>query len=154
MALDRDIALLAQVPILASFPPDALRLLAFSAESRILRTGDVLFRAGEPSDGGYLVVTGSVGLDSRDDGAPIEHVAGPGTLIGETAMFAETTRPATAIARETSSVLLLRARAMRRLLEESPELALQVHRVLAERLRGFTGELGSVRRSLLSIEGP
>ena len=118
MALDRDIQLLAQVPILSLFDHDALRLLAFSAESRILRAGDVLFRKGEAACGGYLVVSGSIGLDAQEDGALVEHVVVEGALIGEMALFTETVRPATAIAREPSTVLLISARAMRRLLEE------------------------------------
>ena len=58
MALDEDMALLARQPLLSLMDRDALRLLAFAAESRILRAGDVLFRAGEPSDGAVLVVSG------------------------------------------------------------------------------------------------
>ena len=65
MALDDDIALLARQPLLSLMERDALRLLAFAAESRILRAGDVLFRAGEPSDG---AVSGRVRRD-RADGA-------------------------------------------------------------------------------------
>ena len=48
MALDDDMTLLARQPLLSLMERDALRLLAFAAESRILRAGDVLFRAGEP----------------------------------------------------------------------------------------------------------
>ncbi len=153
MALDRDIQLLAQVPILSLFDHDALRLLAFSAESRILRAGDVLFRKGEAAYGGYLVVSGSIGLDAQEDGALIEHVVVEGALIGEMALFTETVRPATAIAREPSTVLLISARAMRRLLEESPEIALRVRQEIAGRALGITRDLGRVRAALMAIDG-
>ena len=65
MALDEDMALLARQPLLSLMERDALRLLAFAAESRILRAGDVLFRAGEPSDGAVLVVSGAIALTAQ-----------------------------------------------------------------------------------------
>ena len=82
MALDDDIALLARQPLLGLMERDALRLIAFAAESRILRAGDVLFRVGEPSDGAVLVISGAVALDSREDGQPAQEIVGPGALIG------------------------------------------------------------------------
>ena len=76
MALDEDMALLARQPLLSLMERDALRLLAFAAESRILRAGDVLFRAGEPSDGAVLVVSGAVALTVQDDGKPATEIIG------------------------------------------------------------------------------
>ena len=114
MALDDDIALLARQPLLSLMERDALRLLAFAAESRILRAGDVLFRVGEPSDGAVLVISGAVALDSREDGQPAQEIVGPGALIGETALFAAVARPVTAIAREPTQVMRLSRSVMRR----------------------------------------
>ena len=54
MALDDDIRLFEQVPIFRLLEPDALRLLAFSAETKLLRAGDVLFAAPARLEGGYL----------------------------------------------------------------------------------------------------
>ena len=85
MALNDDIAFLARQPLLSLMDRDALRLVAFAAESRTLRAGDVLFRRGEGSDGAFLVVSGAVALSRDDDGRPAEEIAGPGALIGELA---------------------------------------------------------------------
>ena len=79
MALDDDIARLARQPLLGLMERDALRLVAFAAESRILRAGDVLFRVGEPSDGAMLVVSGAIALTSEDDGKPASEIVGPGS---------------------------------------------------------------------------
>ena len=54
MSLEDHVAKLARNPILAALGPDALRLLAFSAETRTLRAGDVLFRFNEASNGGFV----------------------------------------------------------------------------------------------------
>ena len=58
MALDDDVRDLARLPLFQEIEPEALRLLAFSAETKILRLGDVLFRKGEPSDSGYFILSG------------------------------------------------------------------------------------------------
>jgi CRP-like cAMP-binding protein len=152
MALDKDIAIMQAQPLLAALPREALRLLAFAAETRVLRAGDILFRKGERADGGYIVVTGLVALDSRDDGSPAVELAAPGYLLGETALFTEVIRPATAIARELSTVMKLPRSVVTRVLVEFPEAAAAIRDAMAERVRGLTAELSGVRRDLSAIE--
>ncbi|WP_376985036.1 cyclic nucleotide-binding domain-containing protein [Bosea sp. R86505] len=152
MALDDDIALLARQPLLGLMERDALRLVAFAAESRILRAGDVLFRVGEPSDGAVLVISGAVALDSREDGQPAQEIVGPGALIGEMALFTAVARPVTAIAREPTQVMRLSRSVMRRVLAESPASAEAVAAAISDRLRGFVDQLSAVREALVAID--
>jgi CRP-like cAMP-binding protein len=119
MALDQEIARLKENPLLSLFDDEALRLIAFSSETRLLRGGDVLFRAGDASDGGFYVVSGTLNLEG--DGMEESH--GPGALIGETALFAQTERPATAIAHGPATVRRIPRHLMRRILEEYPATA-------------------------------
>ena len=65
MALEDDLRNLSRVPFFAALEPDARRLVAFSAETRILRAGDVLFRRGEPSDCAYVLMQGRLCLMRR-----------------------------------------------------------------------------------------
>jgi CRP-like cAMP-binding protein len=152
MALDEDIALLARQPLLSLMERDALRLVAFAAESRVLRAGDVLFRVGEPSDGAVLIISGAVALNSREDGQPAEEIVGPGALIGEMALFASVARPVTAIAREPTQVMRLSRSVMRRVLAESPASAEAVAAAISERLRGFVDQLSAVQDALTAID--
>lgn len=152
MALDDDIALLARQNLLGLMDRDALRLVAFAAESRILRAGDVLFRASESSDSAFLVISGAVALMQGDDGQPADEIAGAGALIGEMALFAAIERPVTAIAREPTQVMKLSRSVMRRVLGESPGSAQAIADAIAERLQGFVGELAGVQAALLDIE--
>ncbi|WP_332681729.1 cyclic nucleotide-binding domain-containing protein [Bosea sp. (in: a-proteobacteria)] len=152
MALNDDIAFLARQPLLSLMDRDALRLVAFAAESRSLRAGDVLFRRGEGSDGAFLVVSGAIALSREDDGRPAAEIAGPGSLIGELALFAALERPATAIAREPTQVMKLSRSVMRRVLAESPDSAEALAQAIEERLKTFTGELASVGMSLRAID--
>ncbi|MGA9487995.1 MAG: cyclic nucleotide-binding domain-containing protein [Methylocella sp.] len=59
-------------------------------------------------------------------------------------MLTETRRPATAIAREPSTVLRISRPLFHRILQEFPESAERLRQSLSERLGQFIGDLGSV----------
>jgi CRP-like cAMP-binding protein len=150
MALEDDIGKLSRNATFAALEPEALRLIAFSAETRILRAGDILFRRDEPSNGGFVVLSGSIALDASDLGASTARIVRPPALIGEIAMLTQTLRPATAIAREPSSVLRISRQLLHRVLNEYPGSAERLRRSLAARLSQFTRELDALRHGVLS----
>jgi CRP-like cAMP-binding protein len=152
MALEQDIDRLASQPLFALLPREALRLIAFAAEARILRAGDVLFRKGEAADAAYLVISGTLALDARDDGSPSAYLAEPDTLIGETAMLAEVQRPATAIAREMTTVMRISRVLMARVLQEFPDSAVTLHQAISDRVAAMAEELDRVRWRLAAID--
>ncbi|MBV8566212.1 MAG: cyclic nucleotide-binding domain-containing protein [Methylobacteriaceae bacterium] len=143
MALDDDVRRLARIPLLAELELEALRLIAFSAEARILRSGDVVFRTGDAADAGYFVMTGSIALATGDGGAA--QVAGPDALIGELALIASSRRPVTATAREPTTVLKISRALFHRVLTEFPASAARMRDLLAKRLATFVGELQRTR---------
>ncbi len=145
MALEDDIGKLGRNATFAALEPEALRLIAFSAETRILRAGDILFRRDEPSNGGFVVLSGSIALDASDLGSSTARIVRPPALIGETALLTQTLRPATAIAREPSSVLRISRQLFHRVLHEHPASAERLHGSLAARLSQFTRELDALR---------
>ena len=75
MGLEDDIGKLARIPAFAVIEPEALRLIAFSAETRILRA-DVLFRRDEISNDGFVVLAGSIAMDASGDGAITARIGG------------------------------------------------------------------------------
>jgi len=152
MGLEEIIGKLARIPAFAGFEPEALRLLAFSAETRILRAGDVLFRRDEISNDGFVVLVGSIAMDASGDGAVTARIVRPPALIGDLALLTQTRRPATAIAREPSTVLRISRLLFRRVLNEFPDSAERLRQSLGARLLQFTGELASVRRGRLTPE--
>ena len=152
MALEDDIAILHQAPLFHLLSRDALRLVAFAAENRMLRAGDVLFRKGDRSDGGYVVSRGAIALDSRDDGSPAAFIGGPGALIGQAALFTRIERTATATAREPSTVIRISPSLVRRVLEEFPDAAAAMQAALTAELGDLTRGLERVRQDLLAID--
>ncbi|MGO4570797.1 cyclic nucleotide-binding domain-containing protein [Microvirga sp. 2TAF3] len=153
MALEDDIGILMQAPLFSLLDRDALRLVAFASESRTLRAGDTLFRKGDRSDGGYVVSRGAIALDVPDDGSPTAFIAGPGSLIGQAALFTRIERPATATAREPSTVIRVSPSLMRRVLEEFPAAAAAMHEAMAQDLTRLTRSLEHVRQKLIAIDG-
>jgi CRP-like cAMP-binding protein len=153
MGLDELIGKLARNPTFAVIEPEALRLIAFSAETRILRAGDVLFRRDELSNDGFLLLAGSIAMDASGHGAAPARIVWPPGLIGDLALLTQTWRPATAIARERSTVLRISRYLFHRVLREFPDSAERLRRSQGARLLQFTGELGSVRRGRLTPEG-
>lgn len=151
MALEDDIALLSQVSLFQDMDRDVLRLIAFAAEMRTLRAGDVLFRKNELSDSGFVVARGSIALIDGDANN-VQGIAGPGTLLGELALVAETRRPVTAVAREHAALLRLSRAMFRRTLDEYPRLAQKLLADLRSRVTTLSGELMQVREALQRID--
>jgi len=141
MALDDDVFHLTRNAAFLGFEPEALRLIAFSAEKRILRAGDVLFRRGEPADGGIAVMSGSIALTAKDDASAADRIVGPQSLVGELALITETQHAVTAIAREPSSVLKISRMLFRRVLQEFPISAEKMRETLEKNLQNFVGTL-------------
>jgi CRP-like cAMP-binding protein len=149
MGLEDDVGKLACNPTFAALEPEALRLIAFAADRRVLHAGDVLFRRDEISNDGFVVLTGSIALDPSGQGAATARIVRPPGLVGDLALVTETRRPATAIAREPSTVLRISRQLFHRVLNEFPGSSEQLRQSFSARLDQFMSELDSVRRSRL-----
>ena len=66
MSIETDIRNLTQIPVFGILDEDARRLIAFAAETRILRASDILFRRGDKSDCAYVLTSGVIALDARE----------------------------------------------------------------------------------------
>ena len=77
-------------------------------------------------------------------------LAGPGTLLGESALLAETRRPATATAREDSVVLRISRAMFLKMLDGYPDAAQRLRDVIAARADQWGREIENVRAALAS----
>jgi CRP-like cAMP-binding protein len=148
MTIEDDIIFFERVPTLGLLGRDALRILAIGAESRYVHGGEVLFTAGDPADAGYVIQEGSFSLASGQASAGAPVVVGRGTLIGELALMTETTRPATAIALEPSTVLRIPRGLFLKMLDGYPSAAEKLRDILATRSDQSTADLYAVRSNL------
>ncbi len=148
MTIEDDIAYLERIPLLRRLGADALRIVAIGVESYDLQPGQILFAAGDAADGAYIIQRGSVGLKPERSGEP-EVIAGPGTLLGESALLAETRRPATATAREGATVMRISRGMFLRMLEGYPDAAHRLRELMASRADQWAREMEKVRATLL-----
>jgi CRP-like cAMP-binding protein len=142
MTIDEEISNLRRIPLFAAFETDALRMLALAAEPRVLRTGEALFRRGEPSDGGFILTEGAIALEAQDDAG--DPVIEPWALIGEMALVSPSTRPVTARALDTSVVLAVRRAQFHHILEQHPATAARMRDFLRDRLVAFTRQAAAL----------
>ena len=147
MTIEDEIAFLEQVPFFRTLSGGALRSLAIAAETYSMQPGEVLFMAGEAADGAYIIQQGSVSL-KPEKGSSDEIIAGPGTLLGETALLTRTTRPATATAREASTVLRVSRSTFLKILDSYPEAAQRLRELFVSRSDQWTREMENVRAAL------
>lgn len=151
MTIEDDIAFFEQVPTLGLLGRDALRILAIGAESRYVHSGENLFGIGDEADAGFVVQEGSFRLASGRSEEDL--VVGRGTLIGELALLAETTRPATATALEPSTVLRVPRSLFLKMLDGFPAAARQLRDALAARSEQATDAIYNVR-GILDVRTP
>jgi CRP-like cAMP-binding protein len=145
LALDDDIRSLSGVSLFGSFTQDQLRLLAFGAESMRVSVGRDLYQEGEPADGAFVVVNGTVGLfHERESGRIDVGRAKAGSLLGEFALIAETTHLTGAAALTDLELLKINRRLFRRILEEYPETAAALHRRMVANFKTMVAEIARV----------
>ncbi len=94
--------------------------------------GQTIFQEGEPGDRLYIVVEGQV--DIIADHQLLETVE-PGGILGELALIDDKPRSAMAVARTDCLLTPIGRQHFLTLVQRTPRFALQVMRVMAERLR-------------------
>jgi CRP-like cAMP-binding protein len=96
--------------------------------------GDTIVREGAPATEMYLVREGRVSIEVH--GKVVEQV-GPGGIFGEMALIANAARSAAVVAAEDCKVIPVDQRLFLILVQEMPNFALDVMRVLSRRLRNM-----------------
>jgi CRP-like cAMP-binding protein len=145
MSIEDDIAFFERVPTLSLLGRGALRILAIGVDSRYVHSGEVLFRAGENADCGFVIQEGLLRLSTEASANGKSITVGPGTLLGELALLTGTRRPATATAIEPSTVLRIPRPLFMKMLEGYPDAAQRLREILTRRIEESARDIESVR---------
>ena len=100
--------------------------------SRSYKAGDLVVSEGEAAKEMFVVRSGRVSI--RVHGETVEEV-GPGGMFGEMALIDHSPRSATIVAEEESVLVPINERLFVILVQDTPFFALDVMRVLVERIR-------------------
>jgi len=144
MSLESNVRRMAGTRPFDLLPREAVQLIAFSCERRMLKAGESLFNPGEPADAAYFVLSGELSLAIDDAERRVE----PGALVGETALMADVKRRASAKATEDSELLRIPGAVFRRVLSEFPRAAVKVRAAAVARARDFVDQLDEKRARL------
>jgi len=102
--------------------------------------GERIFIEHEPGTAMYVVCRGAVDVTSF--GKVLDKV-GPGGVFGEMALIDDAPRAAAAQASQPTEVAVIDKRTFLTLISEEPEFALQIMKLMAERVRRKTGTSGT-----------
>lgn len=151
-----------QAPLFAALDDEAAGALLASMTRAQLSRSDVLFHEGEPGDRLYVIIEGKVklGRTSGDGRENLLAILGPGEMFGELSLFDPGPRNATATAVSEAVLVGLGSDDLGTWLTGRPDVARQLLRALARRLRRtnealadlvFSDVPGRVAKALLDL---
>jgi len=146
MSLNDTVDVMREVPMFRKVDPKQLRLFAFMGETLTYRAGERLFEKGDDGDAAFIIRKGEVDvLVPTEAGETSVAVLGEKEIFGEMAVLCDQPR-STAISAKTDLVTLRLDRSViMKLLAEFPDIALEMIRVLADRLEATTRDLALAR---------
>src|SRR3712207_3011199 len=159
MAVDE---VLSRAGLFQGVAPEAVEALAAALQYADYSRGEAVFTEGEQGDTLFIVLTGKVKIGRRaaDGRENMLSVMGPSDMFGELSLFDPGPRTATATVVTDARLASLAHASLRPWITDRPEIAEQLLRVLARRLRRtndaladliFTDVPGRVAKALLGL---
>ena len=154
--------ILSRAGIFQGVEPSAVSALTQQLQPVDFPRGHTVFAQGEPGDRLYIVISGKVkiGHRSRDGQESLLTILGPSDMFGEMSLFDPGPRTASATTITEVRAVSMDRDALRTWIADRPEIAEQLLRVLARRLRRtnndladliFTDVPGRVAKQLLQL---
>ncbi|AYD90715.1 Crp/Fnr family transcriptional regulator [Actinomyces sp. 2119] len=154
--------IIARIPLFEGLAPQEQEELRAMMTQTTLRRGETLFNEGDAGDRLYILLSGKVKLGhaSVDGRENLLAVLGPGEIVGELTLFDPGPRSTTASAVAPTELLTLDHNQLMDFVESHPQLAKDMLRSLAQRLRRtntaladlvFSDVPGRVAKALLDL---
>lgn len=125
---------LSAVDIFAPLSEEEIAHLAEASTSHVYAPGETVIRAGDEGSSMFVVHSGRVRVQIRDNGKPrTVATLNEGDFFGEMALFTGEPRTANVVAAEETEVLEIGHEAMRHLFETNPDLVESLSHTIAER---------------------
>ncbi|HAK64044.1 MAG TPA: cyclic nucleotide-binding protein, partial [Alphaproteobacteria bacterium] len=142
MQLNDEVEALRKVSLFAGIEPAKLKLLAFTSERVNFATGQSLMRQGELGDTAYLILSGDADVIVNSGAGPVKVAEiGRNGFVGEMAILRDQPRSATVTAASDMTTLKISKESFFQLVQDSPRIALELMRILAQRLEETTTAL-------------
>ena len=146
--LEQDVETLRNIPLFAGLPTARLKLIAYTAEVLHFEPGEVIVQQGDPADAVFIIADGEaeVRLEALDGHTVRLGTMGRHSLLGEIAVLCNGRRTATVQAKGRVVTLKISAHVFLDLLRQSPDIGMQVMKIMAERLEKTTGIIRQYER--------
>ena len=142
MTIDQEVELLRNIPLFAKVDPAKLKLLAFASERAVFAPGETLFHQGDPGDAAYIIMEGEAEVLINGPSGPIAVATiGKNDFVGEIAILCDVPRTATIRSRTALTTLRITKDLFLQMLMDFPAIAIELTRVLAQRLEHTTERL-------------
>jgi CRP/FNR family cyclic AMP-dependent transcriptional regulator len=141
--------LLRKIPMFAKMETSKLKLLAFASEIVSFEDGDVVFNSGDSADYAYVIMEGAVDIITETESGPVvSFTLSQNQLIGELGVLNNTPRIATLVANGDLRAMKITAEMFFRILRENSEVALDVIRMLSDKLTRTNEKLEELQRQV------
>lgn len=149
----QDMNLLADTSLLKGCDADTLETMRALWHRKAFPTGAVLMTSEQPSEVIYVILSGSmsVAVDGWNGTNVVVGLRGPGETLGEVSLADNQKRSATVTSVEPSVLFWISRAELELHLRQSPILALNLARILAQRLRLATAQIQAL--SSLGVRG-
>jgi len=142
VSLNEEVELLRRIPLFAKLDSSKLKLLAFTSERLTFEAGQNLFEQGDMGDAAYIIVDGEADVVVATPSGPIiVATVSRNAIVGEIAILCDVPRTAAVQAKTSLVTLRISKDLFYRMINEFPEMAVEVMRVLASRLEKTTAQL-------------
>ncbi len=108
-------------------------------EAKAFAAGETIIRTGTKGDAMYVAFEGEIEIRAGNN--ELES-GGPGTIFGEMALIDDAPRSATVVAKTECRLVEIDRRRFEFMVQETPYFALEVMRVMADRLRRVNTKVG------------
>jgi len=141
--------LLRKIPMFAKMETSKLKLLAFASEMVSFEDGDIVFHSGDTADYAYVIMEGAVDIITETESGPIvTFTLSQNQLIGELGVLNNTPRIATLVAHGDLLAMKITAEMFFRILRENSEVALDVIRMLSDKVTRTNEQLEALQRQI------
>ena len=142
MTLDEEVEVLKRIPLFSKIDKPKLKLLAFTSERVVFHSGETVCRQGDAGDAAFIIVDGTADILINGNGSDIKVAeVGRNAIIGEVAILIDVPRTATVAATSELITLRITKEPFFNLVQEFPEIAVEIMRVLAHRLEATNEKL-------------
>lgn len=142
MSLAEEVDLLRGIPLFERMEPSKLKLLAMTSDRVNFRPEAVMMKQGDDGDAAYVIIDGKGDVLIDTPNGPIKVAElGPGQIVGEIAILIDVPRTATIKTPEGLTALKISKENFLRLLHGSPQVGVEIIRVLASRLEATNAQL-------------